>query len=1017
MRRFVLSASIAMLTAACGPDTLDPPDEAGAPEGIESNAVSLLPTAVFGRLYPSGGTINSRNAPTAGTWLGGWNLSAADDVLPFTGDFDGDGQDEVVIRSGWGLGILANNGSGSWTAMTGAPYGTVIGSLTLRADDTIVGVGRFGSDIRASLIVQGLTGITLLQVSAGSFVSRAYFPYGTRIGGWLLSRADKIHGVGRSGSGDAFFITSPWGMGVLQIGAGSTGTSLAMVTTSTVFGRWTLDSTDPALRFVKLADVDGDGTTELVVQSAGGIAVLGVSGSFVHRASFAGHDRIAGVARPLDSLAAVADFNRDGHADFLFQTAYGIRVVGTTDASWTFRSIASHPYGTWISSSWNFGSGDTIRSVTGDFDGDNQTDFVIESGWGIGTLSVSGSDVRVVGMRYRPDLPVAPDYYLSNDQTVIAAGHFDRASVASDILFHSPYTPPVYTTRPAVLTQHNDNARTGQFLQETSLSPSSVRTRGMSKCVRPTDAAMTTQALYVPDLTIAGVRRDVVYAATINNTIYAFDANNVSGCGTSAGQLWSLHLTDPVNPTARPAVWLGIGATPVIDLARKTMYVVYGTAAHTWATELEDPTLDAHYWLAALDLETGAVRRTVKIAASYPRSDGSIARFNASNQNHRAALLLDHGSIYVAFAMRHREEQVDYHGWVMRYDALSFDQLGAFSTTPNQVGGVHGMSAGQGAGIWQGGGGLVADERGNIYFMTGNAVANPAGLSYGNQYMKMSPVGRTIQLTGALDGSSIPSVAANTVHGADTAMHLMDLYDIDLGAGGPTFVPGTNQLFGGGKAGAISLINRDTFRRAEEFYAAWNTFDTAPPGSALNEANRYNGWDGSPHLHGSSTFWRGADPSYGFIYIWGERDAMRIYRYNFVGDGNTARIDTTPVVGPVIVPATDLGGGDVMPGGMMSVSSNGATHTGIVWAVVSTNQIPPPGAQGHPSELIALDAESGAVLWRGSVSSNPHWACPTVAAGKVFVATGTPELEIFSLRPLFFPWPLAKELDVRPETP
>lgn len=686
--------------------------------------------------------------------------------------------------------------------------------------------------------------------------------------------------------------------------------------------------------------------------------------------------------------------------------------MGTTDATWTFRSIASHPYGTWISSSWNFGNGDRLRSVSGDFDGDGQNDFVLESGWGIGMLSVSGRDVRVVGMRWRPDLPVAPDFYLSSEQTVLTAGHFDRTA-ARDLLFRTPYLPPLSTTRPAVLTQHNDSARTGQFLQETSLTPAGVQFFGMSRCARPTDGPMTTQALYVPDLTIAGATKDIAIATTLNDTIYAFDANDLSSCGTSAGQLWSLHLTDPWNPTGRPSPWTGIGATPVVDLARKTMYVVYATAAHPLATEDEDPALDGQYWLAAIDLQSGTVLRTTHIEASYPRGDGSIVKFNGSDQNSRAALLLDHGSLYIAFAMRHREEAIEYHGWVLRYDALTFDALGAFCTSPNQIGGVHRASAGQGAGIWQGGGGLVADELGNVYFETGNADANPGGLSFGNQFMKMKPVGRTLQLAARLDGTAITGIVPSTNHHGGNAIDLLQSNDVDLGAGGPAFIPGTNQIIGGGKSGAISLINRDTFTRAQEFYGSYNQFDpwdlaTHP---RENEANRYNGWDGSPHLHGSSTFWRGADPGFGRMYVWGERDALRIYRYNFVGDGNTARIDTTPVVGPLVVPATSTDGGDVMPGGMMSISSNGATHTGIVWAIVPTNQPAVGGghgfgAVGRPAELIALDAESAAVLWRGPVSANPHWACPTVANGKVYVSTGTSELEIFSLRPFRFPRPV-----------
>src|SRR5258706_1087739 len=316
-RAFTVLGFFGLLTSACAvsSDTLDDAGtDAGDPESIGRTSAALTPAGVFGRLSPSAGSLIARDAPVDGTWLGGWHLGADNDVLPFAGDFDGDGQDDIVIRSGWGIGVLTRTTSGSWTQLAEAPYGTLIGSaaaLTLRNADRLVGVGRFGGDTRASLVIQGLNGLALVQCNAGVFQNRAYFPYGTRIGGWLLGHEDKIRGTGHapSGSGDAFFITSAWGMGVLRVDAGSTGAALAMVPTGTTFGHWTLDASDPALRFVKIADVDGDGVNEAVVQSAAGIGILGISGSFVHRASFGPRESIAGVARPLDWLATVPALN------------------------------------------------------------------------------------------------------------------------------------------------------------------------------------------------------------------------------------------------------------------------------------------------------------------------------------------------------------------------------------------------------------------------------------------------------------------------------------------------------------------------------------------------------------------------------------------------------------------------------------------------------------------------------------------------------------------------------------
>ena len=94
----------------------------------------------------------------------------------------------------------------------------------------------------------------------------------------------------------------------------------------------------------------------------------------------------------------------------------------------------------------------------------------------------------------------------------------------------------------SVLTQHNDSSRTGQNLQETLLNTSTVNVANFGKLFSlPVDGNIFAQPLYVPSLSIGGVTRNVVYVATTQNSVFAFDAD--SG---NATPLWTVNLGTPV---------------------------------------------------------------------------------------------------------------------------------------------------------------------------------------------------------------------------------------------------------------------------------------------------------------------------------------------------------------------------------------------------------------------------------------------------------------------------------------
>src|SRR5262249_45286407 len=200
----------------------------------------------------------------------------------------------------------------------------------------------------------------------------------------------------------------------------------------------------------------------------------------------------------------------------------------------------------------------------------------------------------------------------------------------------------------SVLTQHNNNARTGANLNETILKVSNVTVNQFGKLFsRTVDGQIYTQPLYVPGVNIPnqGVH-NVVYVATMNNSVYAFDADNAN----ASTPLWTVNLGPPV-PVQDTGELLdiqpiiGITSTPVINTSTKTLYGVAKTKeGNSYFNRLH-----------ALDITTGQEKAgsPVVITASVSGTgDGSVngtITFNPLRQLNRPSLLLLNGVIYVAF--------------------------------------------------------------------------------------------------------------------------------------------------------------------------------------------------------------------------------------------------------------------------------------------------------------------------------------------------------------------------------
>src|SRR5437660_1080048 len=133
-----------------------------------------------------------------------------------------------------------------------------------------------------------------------------------------------------------------------------------------------------------------------------------------------------------------------------------------------------------------------------------------------------------------------------------------------------------------VLTQHNDNTRSGLNANETVLTPANVTVSKFGRLfTHAVDGIIVGQPLYASNVLMNdGQMHNVVYVATQHNTVYAFDADSTQG--SSASPLWSVSLnnggtSDPISDygcTGTHYTEIGIMSTPVIDPGKTTLYVL-----------------------------------------------------------------------------------------------------------------------------------------------------------------------------------------------------------------------------------------------------------------------------------------------------------------------------------------------------------------------------------------------------------------------------------------------------------
>ena len=516
----------------------------------------------------------------------------------------------------------------------------------------------------------------------------------------------------------------------------------------------------------------------------------------------------------------------------------------------------------------------------------------------------------------------------------------------------------VSTTRAAsiasVLTQRNDNNRTGDNLNEPILNTSNVNAAQFGLLGKlNVDGQVYAQPLYLPAVSIAGGMHNVVYVATMHNTVYAFDADN-----PAEAALWSTNL-GPSSPASDfgtdfhdISTEVGILSTPVIDPSTNTIFVV----AFTKVTVNTTSTYSFH--LHALDIGTGAEKfgGPVLISASVPGtgngSKNGVDTFNAFMHMQRPALLLANGNVYIGFASH--GDNTPFNGWLLGYSATTLRQTVVVNLSPDT----------QKAGLWQSGAGLAADASGNIYALTGfgDLTVPQGGSSYGDSFVKISPTGTV------LDYFS-PSNQAT-----------LNQQDQDLGSAGVLLLPGTNLAVGGGKQGKLYLVNTVTGHMGEFNATTDNVVQEfqVTPGSFL-------------HIGDTPIYWNG--PNGPYIYTWGDADYLKQYRFA------NGLFNTTPASQSTVA-ALNVGAA------FMSISANGTVPgTAILWAALPSSGNS--DTQTRTGILRAFDATNvSRELWdsnqnatRDAVGNRAKFVAPTVANGKVYLATFSGYVDVYGLLP------------------
>jgi hypothetical protein len=496
--------------------------------------------------------------------------------------------------------------------------------------------------------------------------------------------------------------------------------------------------------------------------------------------------------------------------------------------------------------------------------------------------------------------------------------------------------PPQPSAHTDVPTYRDDVGRTGANLTETVLTPANVNSSSFGLLrILPVDGKVDAQPLYLAQVSIAGATHNVVFVATENDSVYAFDPQ-------TGATLWHVSLLgsgetpsdnrgcDQITPE------IGVTSTPVIDRAAGPHGAIFVVAMS------KDSSSNYYQRLHALDITTGAelFNGPVTVNPTYSSAAGGEKTFAPGQYAERAALLLENHTIYTSWTSHC--DAPPYSGWIVAYSESTLAQSAVLNVAADSDAGPS---------VWMSGGGLAADSAGNIYLITANGAFEstlnsngfPQNGDYGNSFLKLSTAG---------GGLAVADYFSPSNEIAESAA------DEDLGAGGPMLLPDVTDssgvvrhlMVGGGKDGNLYVLNRDDMGK---FSLAgddiWQEVDGVFPGGLYSTPAYFNG-----------------------TVYYGDVDGT-LKAFTVTG----AKLST--------VPASQSSTQFPYPGTAPAVSANGTANS-IVWAV----------ANGDPAVLHAYEAtdltqelynSNQASGGRDNFGAGNKFITPTIADGMVFVGT------------------------------
>ncbi len=581
-------------------------------------------------------------------------------------------------------------------------------------------------------------------------------------------------------------------------------------------------------------------------------------------------------------------------------------------------------------------------------------------------------------------------------------------------------------TAPNVLTGQYDSQRTGVNGNETCLTPSASYTNFKNQGSYATDGAIYAQPLYVSGVTICGVSKNMLVVATLNDSVYAFDADSLT-----ASVLWTTRnfATDcgtlgtaiPTPIATLPKA--GVLSTPVVDKAAALIYVVGGC---------QDTSSHDRWYLHALVLTTGAdiTGYPIQITGSVLSSNGAVGApscgvypatgctllFDEKYQLQRPALLQAKNAvsgvneIYVGFGISSSLSEKDalnsYHGWLFGYNAGSTSAQLAFATTPtgrvsnsytpacsNPFASDYSNWCGHGGGIWKNF--AVDASSANIFLGSGNGGYQSGGYNnWGETEMKF-----------AVNGSASPGDSFTTSN-----LTTLNSNDQDMGTSG--------QLLFQANVGSTGKALVVTFDKTGQGYVLYQSalggYLSGDTGAESKFIGAYSGSGGS--CDGTSPYSNYGTPPTGKTKGCDSTHHLAFYNNTLFHwptheDPDMCAWSTTAGTGFVCYPAISLSGGVFpvgAPGGILAVTADPGHPTAnpVLWAIITGQNnlggaIPSYTGYGR-GYLYAYSATLPTTSAAGSLSllyntptsgsSTDKWlaspfAVPTVVNGKVYVPT------------------------------